>query len=100
MSTTTDVPTRGPARPGPYIVSGVLLLVGVVGPLLIPVYARLDPQLFGLPFFYWFQMLWVFIDAALLWIVYKIVIREDNRRRETVRALRDAQNGDDTEVGK
>ncbi len=98
---TVEVPTRGPARPGPYAVSGVLLLAGIVGPLLVPVYARMDPRLFGLPFFYWFQILWVFIDSALLWIVYTIVIREDNRRREAVRALRTTQTGNDsTEVQK
>jgi hypothetical protein len=93
---TVEVPTRGPARPGPYIVSGVLLLAGIVGPLLVPVYARMDPQLLGLPFFYWFQILWVFIDAGLLWIVYTIVIREDNRRRDAVRTFRTTQTGDDT----
>lgn len=93
---TVEVPTRGPARPGPYVVSGVLLLAGIVGPLLVPVYARMDPRLFDLPFFYWFQILWVFIDAGLLWIIYMIVIREDNRRREAVRALRTAQTGNDT----
>ena len=93
---TVDIPTRGPARPGPYIVSGALLLAGIVGPLLVPVYARMDPQLFGLPFFYWFQILWVFIDSGLLWIVYTIVIREDNRRRNAVSSIRTTQTGDDT----
>ena len=93
---TVDIPTRGPARPGPYLGSGALLLAGIVGPLLVPVYARTDPQLFGLPFFYWFQILWVFIDSGLLWIVYTIVIREDNRRRNAVSSFSTTQTGDDT----
>jgi len=38
----------------------------------------------------------VFPEAGLLWIVYTIVIREDNRRREVVRSLRAAQTGDTT----
>ena len=96
MMSTVDIPTRGPARRGPYVVSGALLLAGIVGPLLVPVYARMDPQLFGLPFFYWFQILWVFIDSGLLWIVYTIVIREDNRRRNAVSSIRTTQTGDDT----
>jgi uncharacterized membrane protein len=80
----TGSPTRGPARPAPYIVSGVLLAIGIVMPLIVPLYARADPALFGIPFFYWYQMLWVFIDAFLLWIVYAIVTREDRRRRAVI----------------
>lgn len=96
MMSTTEVPTRGPARPGPYIMAGVLLAVGIVAPLLVPMYARVDPRLFGIPFFYWYQILSVFPEAGLLWIVYTIVIREDDRRREVVRSLRAAQTGDTT----
>ncbi|MHB1172707.1 MAG: DUF3311 domain-containing protein [Lacisediminihabitans sp.] len=82
---TSEVPTRGPARPGPYIISGILLTVGIVVPLLVPLYARKEPELFGMPFFYWYQMLWVFIETFLLWITYTIVTREDRRRRNMVR---------------
>ena len=81
----SDTPTRGPARPGPYIIAGVLLAAGIVLPLLVPMYAKKGPELFGFPFFYWYQILWVFIEAALLWITYAIVTREDNRRRAAVR---------------
>lgn len=87
MMSTSETPTRGPARPGPYVVSGILLAIGIVMPLVVPLYAREDPRLFEIPFFYWYQMLWVFIDAFLLWIVYAIVTREDRRRRESVRGL-------------
>ncbi|MCU1474259.1 DUF3311 domain-containing protein [Amnibacterium sp.] len=79
-----EPPTRAPGRPGPYVVVGVLLLIGIAVPLMVPVYARAEPSLIGLPFFYWYQMLWVFLDAGLLWICYAIVRREDRRRREAV----------------
>jgi hypothetical protein len=82
-----EIPTRGPARPAPYIVSGILLIIGIIMPLIVPMYARKDPTLFEIPFFYWYQMLWVFIDAFLLWIIYAIVTREDQRRRDVVRGL-------------
>jgi hypothetical protein len=82
---TPEIPTRGPAKPGPYVISGVLILIGIVFPLLVPIYARQSPALFGLPFFYWYQMLWVLIDAFLLWICYGIITREDRRRRAAVR---------------
>lgn len=88
------VPTRGAARPAPYIVSGILIVIGIVVPLLIPIYARLTPALFGLPFFYWYQMLWVLIDSFLLWICYRVITREDRRRRDAVRNTT-APSGDD-----
>jgi len=93
---TPDTPTRGPARPGPYIVSGILLVFGITMPLIVPMYARMDPEFLGIPFFYWYQMLWVFIDAFLLWIVYMIVTREDKRRRA---AVRDLENVTDARTG-
>jgi hypothetical protein len=81
-----DIPTRGPARPAPYIVVGVLLALGIVLPLLVPVYARTEPTLIGLPFFYWYQMLWVVLEAVLLAISYEIIKREDRRRRAAVQS--------------
>ena len=84
---TSDIPTRGPARPGPYILSGILIAIGIVMPLVVPIYARQRPTLFGMPFFYWYQMLWVLIDSFLLWICYGVITREDRRRRDAVRNL-------------
>ena len=55
-------------------------------PLVVPIYAHHAPELFGMPFFYWYQMLWVLIEAVLLLICYRIVRREDRRRREAVRS--------------
>lgn len=40
-----------------------------VGTLIPPIYNRAEPALFGLPFFYWYQLLWVVITTALLGIV-------------------------------
>jgi hypothetical protein len=81
---TTDRPTRGPARLGPYAIVGVLLVIGIVVPLLVPTYATATPAFIGIPFFYWYQMLWVLIDTALLAICYAIIRREDQRRRDAV----------------
>ncbi|MGO4534405.1 DUF3311 domain-containing protein [Leifsonia sp. 2MCAF36] len=80
-----EVPTRGPARPLPYVISGILLVIAIVLPLMVPIYARSEPALGGIPFFYWYQMLWVLIDSALLWICYALIVREDRRRRAAVR---------------
>ncbi|HEY8702622.1 MAG TPA: DUF3311 domain-containing protein [Arthrobacter sp.] len=77
-----DVPTRGPARPGPYIIAGVLLVVAIVVPLLVPAYSADTPRLGGMPFFYWYQMMWIPVTAGLVGISYWVVGREDRRRRE------------------
>lgn len=82
-----ESPTRGPARRGPYVTAGILIAIGIVFPLIVPLYARAEPALFGIPFFYWYQMLWVFIDAVLLFICYRIVTAEDRRRRDAVRGM-------------
>ena len=90
MMSRSEAPTRGPARVLPYLVSGILIAIGIILPLVVPIYARVDPTLDGIPFFYWYQMLWVFIDAILLWIVYVIITREDRRRRAVASQLRGA----------
>lgn len=38
-----------------------------------PLYNRAEPSLIGLPFFYWFQLLFVFVASALNAIVYFVV---------------------------
>jgi hypothetical protein len=79
-----DVPTRGPARPGPYIIAGVLLAVAIVVPLVVPLYSFEEPRLAGMPFFYWYQMMWIPVTACLIGISYWVVGKEDRRRREAV----------------
>jgi hypothetical protein len=47
-----------------------LLLLPFLGLMFPAIYARTDPQLFGFPFFYWYQLAWVLISAAVTWLVY------------------------------
>src|SRR6202045_1088790 len=35
-----------------------------------PLYNRVEPSWIGMPFFYWYQLLWVIIGAVLTAIVY------------------------------
>jgi hypothetical protein len=49
----------------------LLLLIPYVGLLWVPFYDHVEPRLFGFPFFYWYQFLWVPISAVLTWIVYQ-----------------------------
>jgi hypothetical protein len=53
----------------------LLLALPFVGLLYPPLYAKVDPTLFGFPFFYWYQLAWVPVTAALTWTVYRKVRR-------------------------
>ncbi len=46
------------------------LLVPYAVLLWVPLYDRLRPPLFGIPFFYWFQMLWSFLVPIAILPVY------------------------------
>jgi len=48
----------------------LLLLVQFIGVLWPPFYNRADPHWLGMPFFYWYQLLWVILGAILTAIVY------------------------------
>ena len=54
----------------------LLLALPVLGLLYPPLYARHDPQLFGFPFFYWYQFAWVLGAALLTLIVYRATKRD------------------------
>ena len=60
-------------RPARRWVAGVLLVVAIVVPLLIGVYDREDPTLFGFPFFYWFQFLLIPFASALTYAAFRLV---------------------------
>jgi hypothetical protein len=48
-----------------------LLALPFVGLLYPPLYATRSPELFGFPFFYWYQLAWVPLAAVLTWLVYQ-----------------------------
>ena len=54
----------------------LLLVVPLIGTLIPPIYNRKNPTLIGIPFFYWYLMLWVPVSAACLVVVYRFT-RED-----------------------
>jgi len=41
----------------------------------VPSYARATPRLWGFPFFYWYQLLWLFIAAGCTWAAYVVLAR-------------------------
>ncbi len=57
------------------IVAGILLAIPLLALLLVPIYARSGPELFGFPFFYWYQLAWVFLAAGFTHAAYIVVRR-------------------------
>jgi hypothetical protein len=55
----------------------VLLAPAVVLPLLVGIYAKFDPELWGFPFYYWFQFLLIPIAAVLTTIAYRLSKADD-----------------------
>jgi len=56
----------------------ILLLVPFVGTLWVPFYDSAEPRLGGVPYFYWYQFLWIPIGAAITALVY-FATREGDR---------------------
>jgi hypothetical protein len=44
----------------------LLLLLPFAGTLWVPFYARLEPTLLGIPFFYWYQIAWIVLGSLLI----------------------------------
>jgi hypothetical protein len=48
-----------------------LLLVPLIGTLIPPIYNVEDPTLIGIPFYYWYQMVWIPISVLCTLTVYR-----------------------------
>jgi membrane protein implicated in regulation of membrane protease activity len=58
------------AHVGTWIVIAVLLAAALIGTLWVPFYNHTAPALWGFPFFYWYQLMWVPIVAILSAVAY------------------------------
>jgi len=52
-----------------------LLLVPCLAVVCVPSFNRLEPSWFDIPFFYWYQLLWIPLSAVVIAVVY-IATRE------------------------
>ena len=81
MASAVTPPGDGPARAGsPPVRSDKspwnwLLLVPIVVPLLVPLFNRVEPTLFGWPFFYWVQLAFVALGVLTTVAVYRATRR-------------------------
>jgi hypothetical protein len=56
-----------------------LLLIPLIGVLIPTIYNTRDPELFGVPFFYWYQMAWIPLSVVVTLLVYRATKRERGR---------------------
>ena len=62
---------------------GVLLAVPVLALLIVPIYAKDGPRLWGFPFFYWYQFLWVFLASGFTYAAYVVILRARGERGDS-----------------
>ncbi|MFG2887000.1 DUF3311 domain-containing protein [Streptomyces sp. NPDC048297] len=63
------------------VVIALCLVAPFVAMLWVGSYAKTDPTFIGIPFFYWYQMLWVPISTALTMVAYQLWQRDQRGRR-------------------
>jgi hypothetical protein len=74
-------PSGRQLSPGVMVAAGVLLAIPVLALVIVPIYARKGPEFLGFPFFYWYQLMWVFICAAFTGAAYLLIERDRKRSR-------------------
>jgi hypothetical protein len=62
------------------VVAGLCIIVPFVALLWVSSYAKVGSHLWGIPFFYWYQMLWVVLTAALT-LVAHLLLRKERQSR-------------------
>jgi len=65
-----ELPSHNPARAGKWSWWYLLFVVQFLVILWPPFYNKAEPVMFGIPFFYWFQLLWVIVSAVFTAVVY------------------------------
>lgn len=56
-----------------YIILALLILIPSAVNLGVPIYNRNYPELFGMPFFYWFQTFWLVACTGFYLVYSKLV---------------------------
>jgi hypothetical protein len=48
----------------------LLLLLPYIAMMWVPSYNRIEPEIAGVPFFYWYQLAWIVLGAAVMLPLY------------------------------
>jgi hypothetical protein len=76
-----DAPSNPPLPTRTKLVVGVLLAIPCIALALVWTYSAETPTLWGFPFFYWYQLLWVLITPILTYTAYVLIQRARGQRR-------------------
>jgi len=57
----------------------LLLVLVFIAALAVPVFNRVGPELFGFPFFYWYQILAVPLGSLIIFVVFRAEDRGDEQ---------------------
>ncbi|QWZ08910.1 DUF3311 domain-containing protein [Nocardioides panacis] len=68
---------------GTWAVVAVLLGIGIVVPLLVGLYDRETPTLWGFPFFYWFQFAMIPVVSVLTFVAFRLSLSATAKDRPT-----------------
>jgi hypothetical protein len=60
-----------PAKSKPFSPWSLLLFLPAAGLIFPGLYARATPELFEIPFFYWYQIAWILLSAIITAVVYR-----------------------------
>lgn len=66
--------TMPPTNKGLLAAAGVCLLIPVVALMWVASYNQETPRLGGVPFFFWYQFLWVFVCSGLTYTAHRLVL--------------------------
>ncbi|OMI40095.1 hypothetical protein SPAR_07582 [Streptomyces sparsogenes DSM 40356] len=72
--------------------AALCLIAPFVAMLWVGSYAKIEPTFIGIPFFYWYQMLWVPVSALLTTVAY-ILVRREKRALSAAERAGAADNG-------
>jgi uncharacterized membrane protein len=65
-----------------WAVVGALLAIGIVVPLLVPLYDSATPTLWGFPFYYWFQFAMIPVVSLLTFAAFRLSESATRKDRE------------------
>jgi hypothetical protein len=61
----------------------VLLAIPVLALLIVAIYAKAGPSLWGFPFFYWYQFAWVFLASGFTYAAHGLIARTRGERGDS-----------------
>ncbi|MGC8537739.1 MAG: DUF3311 domain-containing protein [Candidatus Micrarchaeia archaeon] len=70
---------------GKKVIAAILIIIPFIAYLALPLYNTEFPEVYGLPFFYWYQIIWLPISGALFYIAAVLI---DSGRKKAKRHRR------------